>query len=104
MLKVKYKYSPKSNHKTVEIAYKELKSSAFAVWIRLHLCSDKELARGMSKLAEDLGYTYRGLYDVLKELKRKGYIDIEFEKPYQPSIVKLQYRCLLSGFNRFINL
>lgn len=101
---MKYKYNPKSDHKTIEEAYNELSRSAFATWLRLHMLSENELKVGMTKLAKSLGYKYRGFYDVTNELRRKGYIDIEFGKSFKPSAVKLQYRCLISGFHRFITI
>lgn len=90
---------------TVPEAYEQLSQEAFAMWLRLHHCSDDELEAGRASLARNVFKISETRTNVLlRELRLKGYIDIEGPGPPTPSTVVLRKRCKIVGRTRFITL
>ncbi len=93
------------NYSTIVEAYDKLSQEAFAVWIRLHVVSDKQLKAGRSKIAHVLGYSEARSDAVLRELKLAGYITFQpGNRPATPTAITIHKRCKISGRNHFVRL
>ena len=94
-----------SVHPTIEQAYDELSTRAFAVWIRLMVATPKELSSGKAKLAKICNYSVAGFYLVIAELHNKRYISYTGStKPWQSHTIWLAKRCLIAGRTNFVQL
>jgi hypothetical protein len=88
---------------TIAAAYDELTRHAFAVWMRLVVMDDDEL-NNRKKLAVTLGYCPGRSNQVLRELKRRGYISFIVGGPYQPTEVIIERRPFLESRGKFIRV
>jgi predicted transcriptional regulator len=61
---------------TLADAWRELRPIEFALWCRLCASDAPGLAEGRKTLAEKLGYSYRQLNQILRELDRKGFVSL----------------------------
>lgn len=86
-------------------AYAHLSHEAFAVWVRLMVASDEQLAAGRHRVAEMLDYSECRSNAVLRELKHKRYVRLvksgEIGKPTRVELIKF---ALISGPNNFVRL
>lgn len=90
---------------TIKEAYDELSQEAFAVWMRLLVTLDSELARGRAHLAATLGYSEGRSNAILRELRHKCYIKfVKAARIGQPTTIQIQRRALISGPARIIRL
>lgn len=90
---------------TIQEGYTELTKPAFAVWIRLMIEPERILEGGVERLGRALGYRRRGFFQVMQELRNKGYVRvIAGPCPRIPSMVKIQRRAMLVGRDHFIKL
>jgi hypothetical protein len=89
---------------TIEEAYKELSTAAFAVWIRL-MTMEPLAFRSRGKMARHLGYGVSRTNEILRELRLKGYVNVPLQThPGKPSQIVLLRRALLAGRSQFIQL
>lgn len=90
---------------TVPEAYEELSQEAFALWLRLHHCTDDQLQAGRASLAREVFKISETRANVLlRELRLKGYIAIHSQGAPLPSSVSLLRRCKIVGRTRFVTL
>lgn len=89
---------------TIPEAYGELSQEAFAVWIRLMIASDDELSRGRGWIAANLlNYSEPRANTILRELKRKGYVEFKPD-PGRATTIIIKRRAKIVGRNRFVRL
>lgn len=90
----------------LEVAYDLLTRQAYAVWVRMMVEPEAVLERsGMEQLAERFRYRQRAFYNVVQELRDKGFIRvISPPRLGEPSAVILSKRALLVGRDHFIKL
>jgi hypothetical protein len=89
---------------TIIDAYDDLTNPAFAVWMRLLVTPEKSLTN-REKLAVKLHYSTAGLDNILGELKRKGYIQIQTpSRPGLPSKIIISRRAKIFGRNKIVTL
>jgi len=90
---------------TIEIAYNELSQEAFAVWIRMMVAADKDLTSGRKHIATVLGYSEGRSNQILRELKNKGYVQLQpGPHPGIATEIIVARRPIISGRNRFVRL
>jgi hypothetical protein len=90
---------------TVPEAYEQLSQEAFAVWLRLHHCTDDQLRSGRANVARTvLKISETRANVLLRELRLKGYIEITGDGPPSPSKIALTRRCKIVGRTRFVTL
>lgn len=89
----------------IDEAYCDLTREAFAVWVRMSVDSKKVLEHsGVATLAERYRYKRRGFFDILRQLRNKGYV--RFNTPPRGEIVSvfIERRPLLVGADHFVKL
>lgn len=95
----------KTEHITLSKAYQELAAPHFAVWIRLHVATDDELAAGRARIAKLVRYSEPQSNVILRELQAAGYIKlVPNVVAMRPTSVVLLKRALLSGRDKFVKL
>lgn len=86
-------------------AYADLTREAFAVWIRLSIEDEHTLREmGVGKMALVLKYKKRGFYDILCQLRNKGYVRYRTPKLGERGRVHLSKRPMLVGYDQFLKL
>ncbi len=97
-----------SRHKdpiTIADAYAQLSQEAFAVWMRLHVCTPEELDGGRQNLAKLLGLSNGRSNEVLRELVAKRFVQMNrAERNGLPTQTVLVKRALLVGRDAIIKL
>lgn len=90
---------------TIADAYNELSQEAFAVWMRLLVARDSELAKGRGPVADMLGYSEGRSNAILRELKHKEYIEfVKSDRIGEPTLIRILRRALVSGPSRIIRI
>jgi hypothetical protein len=101
-------FRPQSGDTPVSIpdAYQELSRGAFAVWVRMALVPDEDLAKGRAALARTCGYSPAQMNRVLAELQRKKYVAVDNPGAVgAPARLRTPKRPLIvSCHNRFVRL
>ena len=82
-------------------AYEELTRQGFAVWMRLVIMEYNELSN-RKVLAKVLGYSVARSNQILRELKRKGYISFIVGASWEPTEVVIERRPFLEGRGKFV--
>jgi len=86
-------------------AYEELTRAAFAVWLRMSADSTVVLQHsGVHNLAKRYGYARRGFFEVLRQLRNKGYVRYNTPPRGESISVTIARRPLLVGVDQFVKL
>jgi len=87
-------------------AYDQMSPPAFAIWIRLMFCTDKELESGLKTLSKKFKYSRGRLRSLLNELRMCGFVKLyeRLEHDRSPIHIEIKKRAILDKNNRFIRL
>jgi len=86
-------------------AYDDLTQEAFAVWIRLHMFTAEDMAKGRKKSAQVVHYSEARFNVILRELAGGKYVRvIRGSRPGKPSTIEMLKICKVSNPHRFVRL
>lgn len=90
----------------LDAAYDDLTRQAFAVWVRMMVEPESALnGLGVEGLARKFSYKQRAFFEVLRQLRDKGYIRIvSAARPGKPAAILIAKRPLLVGRDHFVKL
>jgi len=94
----------KYEHIRLQDAWKDLTHTTFAVWVRMQNL-DYDMGSGIGKLSTHFGFGRVRFNEILKELERKGYIDvIPSKKRFEKSELTLIRHAIIYGPNSFVKM
>jgi hypothetical protein len=73
----------------------ELSRSGFILWLWLCSQDTETLKIGRRNLAKKFGFSREHFDDVLRELRRKGYIECIAHGPYQPTTITIERKLVV---------
>lgn len=86
-------------------AYQDLSREAFAVWLRMAVDPKSVLEHsGVNNLAVRYRYKRRGFFDILRQLRNKGYVRFSTPPRGDPVSVYIVRRPMLVGVDHFVKL
>lgn len=89
---------------TILEASEDLSVYAFKAWIRLMLVLNPDEVLGIRKIQVAIGYSRKRTFEILHELRRKGYIEWKAEKKGVAIQLVVLRRAMLVGRDNFIKL
>lgn len=104
--KVKPWVRPELGHEPVEMkeAYETLNNKTFAVWIRLHTCTARQLKAGRVGLSKALGLSESAFNRACREMIKSGYVRLNSRAYKNRTTLDLVKRARVGPSTRFVKV